>query len=209
MTKTAFVLGNGISRKGIRVAELQKHGPVYGCNALYRTETPDHLVAVDPKMLLEIGETDYAKKHSVWSNYNHQYDRHEKIKSHVQFFKPSLGWSSGPTALRLAATHGFDQIYILGFDYQGLKKSERANQYTFNNVFADTRNYKKGSDSATFYGNWMNQTKVILKDFPNIQFYRVVKPHNFKPHDLEFASNFKHVDYEEFLTIYKIHIDNS
>lgn len=209
MTSIAFVLGNGISRKGIRVADLQKHGRVYGCNALYRTETPDYLVAVDPKMLLEIGETDYPSKHSVWSNYNHQYDKHDKIRNHVQFFRPSLGWSSGPTALKMAADHGYERIYILGFDYEGLKKGERDKQYTFNNVFADTRNYKKRSDTATFYGNWMNQTKHVLKDFPKIQFYRVVKPHNFKPKDLEFNSNFKHLDYEEFLRLYNITAENS
>ena len=60
MSNIAFVLGNGESRRGIKIADLQKHGKVYACNAVYRTETPDVLVAVDPKMMLEIAKTDYT-----------------------------------------------------------------------------------------------------------------------------------------------------
>ena len=74
MAEVAFVLGNGESRKGIAVADLQKHGKVYACNAIFRQETPDYLVAVDPKMVFEICETDYPKNHQVWSNFNAQYN---------------------------------------------------------------------------------------------------------------------------------------
>ena len=35
------------------------------------------------------------------------------------FFQPSKGWSSGPTALWLASQQQYTTIYILGFDYQG------------------------------------------------------------------------------------------
>jgi hypothetical protein len=59
MTKTAFVLGNGESRQGIKIADLKPHGKVWACNGVYRTEEPDVLVAVDPKMILEIAETEY------------------------------------------------------------------------------------------------------------------------------------------------------
>ena len=59
MAEIAFVLGNGESRKGIQIEDLKKHGTVFACNGVYRNERPDFLVAVDPKMLLEIGETDY------------------------------------------------------------------------------------------------------------------------------------------------------
>ena len=65
MSKTAFVLGNGESRKGIKIEDMQKHGTVFACNGVYRTETPDFLVAVDPKMLLEIAEGDYVINNKV------------------------------------------------------------------------------------------------------------------------------------------------
>ena len=135
MGDTAFVLGNGESRRGIQIEELKTHGTVYACNGVYRTDTPHYLVAVDPKMLLEIGETDYAINNKVWSNYNAQYAKHKKILDHVQWFKPSLGWSSGPTALRMACEHGYKDIYILGFDYQG---HSQGSGFKFNNVFKFT-----------------------------------------------------------------------
>ena len=67
-----------------------------------------------------------------------------------KWFQPSLGWSSGPTALRMACDRKHKEIYILGFDYQGLPKDSSNNRYKFNNMFKDTRNYKKSKDEATF-----------------------------------------------------------
>ena len=207
MSNTAFVLGNGESRRGIKIAELQQHGKVFACNGVYRTETPDYLIAVDPKMIFEIGETEYPVQHEVWSNFNHQYEKNPKILNHVRWFQPSLGWSSGPTALKMAADKGFDTIYILGFDYQGYPRDQKHNRYQFNNMFKDTRNYKRSVDEATFYGNWMNQTKRVLRDYPKIQFHRVIPAGGFKPHDLEFAENFKHLDLDQFVKIYNLHIE--
>jgi hypothetical protein len=204
MSNTAFVLGNGESRKGIKIADLKQHGTVFACNGVYRTEEPDYLIAVDPKMILEIAETDYPKTHEVWSNYNHQYSKNETAKNHVRWFQPSLGWSSGPTALKMAADKKFTTIYILGFDYQGHPRDGSKKSFYFNNVFKDSRNYKKSKDEATYYGNWMNQTKRVLTDYPHIQFFRVVPPNAFKPHDLEFNKNFKHLDIDEFLRIHNI-----
>ena len=207
MSNTAFVLGNGESRRGIKIAELQQHGKVFACNGVFRTETPDYLIAVDPKMIFEIGETEYLVQHEVWSNFNHQYEKNPKILNHVRWFQPSLGWSSGPTALKMAADKGFDTIYILGFDYQGYPRDQKHNRYQFNNMFKDTRNYKRSVDEATFYGNWMNQTKRVLRDYPKIQFHRVIPAGGFKPHDLEFAENFKHLDLDQFVKIYNLHIE--
>jgi len=207
MTQIAFVLGNGESRRGIKIADLKPHGKVWACNGVYRTEEPDVLIAVDPKMILEIAETEYPVTHEVWSNYNHQYDRVERAKNHIQFFRPSLGWSSGPTALKHACDQGFKQIYILGFDYQGLaEKNGKNNRYRLNNIFGDTRNYKKHSDEATFYGNWMNQTKRCLQDFKDVRFHRVIPKGWFKPKDIEWAGNIDHPTTEEFLAKFDLQI---
>ena len=162
MSNIAFVLGNGESRKGIKIADLKEHGTVFACNGVYRTETPDFLIAVDPKMILEIAESEYVKNNQVWSNYNAQYEKHDVIKNHVQWFQPSLGWSSGPTALRMALNHGHTEVYMLGFDYQGHSIQDKGNRFKFNNIFKDSRNYKRSKDDATLYGNWMNQPKRSL-----------------------------------------------
>jgi hypothetical protein len=180
---------------------------VFACNAVYRTHQPHFLIAVDPKMILEIAETDYMLHNKVWSNFNAQYNKHPKILNHINWFKPSLGWSSGPTALRMACEHGFKEIYILGFDYQGLaEKNGKNNRYRLNNIFGDTRNYKKNNDEATFYGNWMNQTKKCLKDFPDTKFHRVIPKGWFKPKDIEWAGNIDHPTTEEFLAKFDLQI---
>ena len=206
MADIAFVLGNGESRRGIDIDDLKKHGTVFACNGVYRTHRPDFLVAVDPKMILEIAETDYMIHNKVWSNFNAQYNKHQKILDHCNWFKPSLGWSSGPTALRLACDQGFKEVFILGFDYQGHQDGK---SFKFNNVFKDTRNYKRAKDEATFYGNWMNQTKNVLKDFKDIQFHRVIPKGWFQPKDLEWAGIIKHPTTEEFLDKFKLQIKNS
>jgi hypothetical protein len=201
MSTPAFVLGNGESRKGIKIADMQKHGKVYACNGVYRTETPDYLVAVDPKMVLEISESNYLVNHQVWSNFNAQYNKNQKILDHVQWFKPSLGWSSGPTALRMALDHGHKEVYMLGFDYQGHQmKDKNTHRFKFNNLFKDTRNYKRGKDDATFYGNWMNQTKRCVQDFKDAKFYRVIPEGWFKPKDLDWNDNMTHVSTKDFLS---------
>ena len=123
----AFVIGNGISREGIELEALSKIGKVYACNAVYRTFKPDYLVAVDVKMILEINKHQYQYHNEVWTNPNKAYT----AMKHLNFFQPSKGWSSGPTALWLASTHGYSRIYILGFDYRGLDNGAK-----FNNLYA-------------------------------------------------------------------------
>lgn len=205
MSDIAFVLGNGESRRGIDIDDLKDRGTVFACNAVYRTHRPHFLVAVDPKMILEIAETDYMLHNKVWSNFNAQYNKNQKILDHVNWFKPSLGWSSGPTALRMACEHGFKEIYILGFDYQGHQDGKR---FKLNNMFGDTRNYKKKNDEATFYGNWMNQTKRCLQDFKDVQFHRVIPKGWFAPKDLDWNGKIDHVSTEQFLAKFDLQIKN-
>ena len=50
----AFIIGNGVSRKGFDLEQLRGKGVIYGCNALYRDFMPDVLVATDDKMREEI-----------------------------------------------------------------------------------------------------------------------------------------------------------
>lgn len=208
MSTTAFVLGNGESRRGIKIADLKQHGTVWACNAVYRTEEPDFLVAVDPKMILEISETEYPMTHQVWSNWNQQYQKVPTAKKYINYFKPSLGWSSGPTALKMSCDRGMKEIYILGFDYQGhLREPNNPNRgATFNNVFKDSRNYKRSVDQSTYYGNWLNQTKRVLQDNPEVQFHRVVNKDSFRPHDLDFNKNFKNIEIADFLSKFNISV---
>ena len=186
--KPAFVLGNGRSRLSCDPKKLLSLGIVYGCNAQYREFTPHHLIAVDVKMVNEIISSGYNKNNQVWTNPN----KGVSSKSNINFFSPHKGWSSGPTALWFAAQNNHRDIYILGFDYHGLNGK-------FNNVYADTFNYKKSTDSATFFGNWLNQTEKVIREFRNTKFFRVISSQCHVPDKLgPNHSNLSHITYDEF-----------
>lgn len=192
---TAFVLGNGTSRVAVNPEDLRQYGKIYGCNALYRTFDPDYLVAVDVKMVLELNKSGYQHKNSnVWTNPNKSLLKYKGFN----FFNPSKGWSSGPTALWLASEHGYKTIYILGFDYRGLEKGTR-----FNNMYADTNNYKKSTDSATFFGNWMRQTQNVIREHPNINYVRVITADNYCPPELNKFDNYNTILLEDFQDLIK------
>lgn len=184
----AFILGNGRSRLAIDPNVLLQEGVVYGCNAQYREFEPHYLIAVDVKMVNEIIDSGYHKTHQVWTNPN----KGIKSKANINLFSPHRGWSSGPTALWFAASQGHKEVFILGFDYQGLNGK-------VNNVYADTYNYKKSHDAATYYGNWLSQTEKVIKEFKHIKFYRVIEPGGFVPDKLGANHlNLSHITIEQF-----------
>lgn len=185
---TAFVMGNGTSRKHFDVEKLRGKGNIYACNAVYRSFEPDVLIAVDPKMVHEIVADGYHHNHVVWTNYNNGY----KEYTNLNYFQPSRGWSSGPTALAKAADDKHKTIYILGFDYMGLNGGKK-----FNNLFADTNNYKKSKEPATYYGNWLRQTESVIRTNTDTQFLRVTNVGDFCPGQLNSYDNIRNIDYDE------------
>lgn len=188
--RIGFVLGNGTSRKPINPEWLRPHGKIYGCNALYREFDPDYLVAVDVKMILELNKAGYQLKNpNVWTNPNRSYAKFTGFN----YFNPSKGWSSGPTALWLCSSHKYHTIFILGFDYKGLNEGQK-----FNNMYADTHNYKKSTDSATFFGNWLRQTAITMQQHPQITYIRVIASDNYDPPELNKIENYSTITIEDF-----------
>jgi hypothetical protein len=55
---TAFIIGNGESRKIFPIEHLKGKGTIYGCNAIYRDHPwlCDHIVAVNQPMYDEVAE---------------------------------------------------------------------------------------------------------------------------------------------------------
>ena len=96
-SKIAFVIGNGTSRNPISLQSLKPFGKIYGCNAIYRDFIPDCLVAVDTKMVLELNKAGIQHQVETWTNPNRAYNEMHGFN----FFQPSKGWSSGPTACLL------------------------------------------------------------------------------------------------------------
>lgn len=191
--KTAVIIGNGTSRKPIDLESLKSIGTTYGCNAIYREFEPDYLIAVDAKMILEFNKNRVQHTLNVWTNPNKAYTQYTGFN----FFNPSKGWSSGPTALWKASEDKHDLIYIIGFDYQGIG----ANKDLVNNVYAGTPNYKKINDKATYFGNWLKQTTTVIKTNPNIQYVRVIDSRGFVPKELSNLPNLEHISTEDFQKI--------
>jgi hypothetical protein len=189
----AFVLGNGVSRKSINANNLKEHGTVYGCNAIYREFDPHYLIAVDTKMVVEIVNAGYHHTKKVWTNHNRAYDRY----SNLNYFEPSKGWSSGPTALDMASNHNHRIIYILGFDYVG-------NGNLVNNIYAGTANYKSKDQTATYYGNWLRQSQTVIKKNVQIEYIRVVEENGFVPKEFVNLKNLNHISIEDFKKIFNL-----
>jgi len=193
----AFVIGNGTSRNGIDLNHLKKFGKIYACNAVYREFNPDYLVAVDTKMVNEIAKNGYQRIGEVWTNYNKQYERYTGLN----YFEPSKGWSSGPTALHLASEHRNKTIYILGFDYRGIG----ADNKRVNNIFSGTPNYKREHDNATYFGNWLRQTTNVIQKNPEKRYIRVIgDKKGFVPEPMEKFGNLSHITKEDFLKSFNL-----
>lgn len=183
----AFVLGNGISRRNIDLTALRPLGKIYGCNALYREFEPDVLVATDRPIATQIQESGYSLKHNFYTR------KPLKDLGAKQLPPKYQGYSSGPNALGLAASHGNLEIFMLGFD-MGPNENN-----LFNNVYADTEFYKTSAHPPTFTGNWTRQIVEICHDYLHCQFVRVCGPTTALIPELETVKNLKHQDLSTFL----------
>lgn len=157
----AFVLGNGRSRSGLDLERLSRMGVIYGCNALYREFQPAVLVSTDRPISAAIQQSGYAAQYTHYTR--------KPIPGLGSQTVPQnyFGFSSGPLACALAALHGHDPVYLIGFDMAALP-GER-----FNNMYSDTEFYKKSTARPTYTGNWVRQLCHIAKDFPRTRFMRV------------------------------------
>jgi hypothetical protein len=184
--KTAFVLGNGISRQGLDLEAISRLGPVYGCNALYRDFAPELLVATDTPIAREIEQTGYAKTHRFVTRYPVSGTGSEKIQI-------NFNWSSGPIAVSYACAEGATHIYLVGFDLTGI-------QGKFNNVYADTEFYKKSTDAETYSGNWVAQLSSVISEYYHIKFTRVVSENSARLDTFQKFKNYTEIGIRDFLT---------
>lgn len=195
MTEIAFVLGNGTSRQQIPIEKLKELGTVYGCNALYREHSVDHLVAVDTKMVREIYDSGYYLENAVYTNPN----KFSKTLQGIHILSPNKGWSSGPTAMFLASKNQHRIIYILGFDYVGLGEKN----LNVNNMYAGTKNYKGMHEKATYYGNWQRQTMTCINQFVRTKYVRVIENEDsYIPDNLKDCKNLKHITINNFIDFF-------
>lgn len=183
----AFVIGNGVSRRGISLEHLKTLGPVYACNAVYREFTPTVLVATDRPIATQIQESGYSIK-------NRFYTRRPLEGLGAQIIpQPYFGFSSGPAATALAALDKNSKIYMLGFDMGP------AENKTFNNVYAGTEFYKAPGSPPTYTGNWIKQILQIAQDFSQVIFERIQGPTTAHIPEFETVKNLRHVPLHTFV----------
>lgn len=183
---TAFVLGNGVSRRDVSIPYLKQRGRVYGCNALYREHAPDVLVATDRPIATKIQESGYAHAHEFYTRKPLKDSGARPVPAEYQ------GYSSGPIAVGLAALAQHQHIYMIGFDMGPIDGK-------FNNVYADTEFYKTSKHPPTYTGNWVKQLIKIMADFPLARFYRIVGPTTAEIAEFQRVKNLKHQDLQGFL----------
>ena len=183
---TAFVLGNGISRQGISLLQLQSLGKIYGCNGLHREFTPEVLVATDRPIATAIQESGYAKTNRFYTRKPLPELGAKQVPSEY------YGFSSGPIAVSLAARDGHNRVFLLGFDLGPTKENR------FNNLYAGTQFYKAQDATPTFTGNWIKQMRRVIGDHAHTKFIRVCGPTSARISELDVLSNLSSLDLSSF-----------
>jgi hypothetical protein len=130
---TAFIIGNGTSRKGFDLTRLKPYGTIFGCNALYRDypdhSIPDFLVSIDDGIIAEIEGSDFPSKRFIVPPMDERWE-----PSECNIGRPRS--NAGVNAMREAIKMGHDQLICLGFDFLIADRDQ-----SVSNVYDGTDNY--------------------------------------------------------------------
>jgi len=194
-----FIIGNGESRRDFNLNRLRGHGPIYGCNALYRDFIPDLLVAVDAFMynILERDEV-YNKCEIVRRILNDENGNCVLQTSRGDTFIDYYKAASGQTAtwLMLERFPYIKNIFLIGFDIysHGDRK--------MNNMYKDTEGYAPNVAPHPNSRNWVNKLGRIMYKYTSVLFYRVGDNLSMVP-EWEKLDNVRYISYnnlEELLS---------
>ena len=190
-----LVIGNGESRKLVDL-ELYKNSHVLiGCNAIHRDITVDYLVCCDRRMIDESTNNPNTQHTKIYvrSNWFHYFRKIKKNKNiNLLPNLPYIGstkkdkpdhWGSGGYAILLAASLGFKEIEIIGFDLY-------PKGTTVNNVYKGTANYSKEDAKPVDHSYWVYQLSQIFNYYPDTIFIIRNHQHWVLPNDWQ-KSNVK------------------
>lgn len=132
--KTAYIIGNGGSRKGFDLLLLKGKGTVFGCNALYRDYQrstpkyvlPDYLVAIDNPIITEIESSDFPSSRVLippedekWEPVELHWGRAVNKQWDPQRPRSNAGMNAILEALKLE----YETMYVFGFDFLVLNQN--------------------------------------------------------------------------------------
>lgn len=128
-SNTAFIIGNGTSRKGFNLESLRGAGTIIGCNALYREFMPDYIVSIDAGIINEIRGSDFPKDKFIVPPLEEQWEPEECNPNRPRS-------NAGMNAMAEAIKMGHNILICLGFDFL----IEDAKQ-SVSNLFHGSKNY--------------------------------------------------------------------
>jgi len=195
-----FIIANGESRRGFDLNKLKNRGYIMGMNVLPLREDfwPDALISVDIATVKYICDHNVPDRLEMWS-----YPRGGVKDPRVKRIEKDWGWSSGPTATRIALEYKkFQTIYILGMDFFGLTQDGRVggekDGRKLNNMYKGTDRYRKANSDRTYFGNWLNQMITNTTNHPSVNFYHVVLDNQRSPNKLAEKKNWIDITYTQF-----------
>ena len=160
---TAFIIGNGTTRKEFDLSRLKSYGTIYGCNALYRdfpdNSIPDFLVAIDDGILTEIEGSTFPSTRVVIPPIDERWDPAESNKARPRS-------NAGMNAMREAIKAGYDQLIGRGFDFM-IADSD----ISISNLYEGTDNYGPNT-RAKDYENpaRLNYLQWLVSNNPKVDF---------------------------------------
>lgn len=171
----AVVIGNGESRRNINLETYRSAYSLIGCNAIHRDLIVDHLICCDRRMADEATNNPQTIDTNIyvrpdWFHYFRKIQKNKNIKllPELPYKGTTKGddpvhWGSGGFAVLLAASLGFEEIELVGFDLYPV-------DHSVNNVYKGTNNYASATAKPVDPSYWIYQIGQIFKYYPNINF---------------------------------------
>jgi hypothetical protein len=175
-----YVFRNGESRTSVNIDKL--NGTKFGCNAIMRDYTMDHLVCVDRRMVDEAVKSKVNEHTLIYTrdDWIERYKGVERVRTvpslpYNGMTRPDqpFQWGSGPYALLLAAMKAKGQtVSLIGFDLY-------SNTKNVNNMYKGTANYAKVESRNIDPRYWIHQISMVFKCFPKVNF-TIYQTHNWE-----------------------------
>jgi len=171
---SVLVIGNGESRKFIKIKDTFKNFVLIGCNAIHRDIPVHHLVCSDRRMVEEALSSENTKNtliHTRKDYFNYYSKNFKNVKSFIELpyegnnkADNPIHWGSGPYAVLTAAQiESENNIYLLGFDLYPIDNK-------FNNIYKDSMHYQHKGSSPVDFSFWEYQISKVFENFPNKSF---------------------------------------
>ena len=184
-----IVIGNGESRQGIDINELQSEK--VGCNAIIRDFTVHHLVCCDKRMVSEAINNKRISNQNIYTRSDWQnlfpgvkivpelwYESAERIDQ-------PWHWGSGDYAVLLASQiTAHKQIHMIGFDLF-------SNNDNVNNIYKGTPNYNKADSHPVDPSYWIYHLAKIFEKFDQKEYIVYSNLDNKMPESWKSISNLR------------------